>query len=148
MFSVRKRHKFILFVETILSKRKSSKRAVLFNTKALCKRAVLFFSPFCLRLKKNRFSKFFVRSLCALLCFFSLSFCSHFFFFLGVLVVAFFFNNTSANHVRLFIKTDEREKKAKTLKPFSLFSFLSLILIPLLARAYTKAEKTNAPCSF
>ena len=60
--------------------------------------------------------------------------------------MAFFFNNTSANHVRLFIKTDEREKKAKTLKPFSLFSFLSLIII-IITRVL-KRQRRRTPCFF
>ena len=61
--------------------------------------------------------------------------------------MAFFFNN-KRNHIRLLIKTDERKEGKKTLKPFSLFSFLSLILITLLSHFYTKAEKTNTRCSF
>lgn len=47
VFSVRKRDKFILFVvETILSKRKSSKRAVLFLAKVLKKEQSFFFFTF------------------------------------------------------------------------------------------------------
>ena len=47
VFSVRKRDKFILFVvETILSKRKSSKRAVLFLAKVLKKEQSFFFTFF------------------------------------------------------------------------------------------------------
>ena len=97
-------------------------------------------------LEKNRFSKFFVCSLCSLLCFFSLSRFALNFFFFGELV-AFFFNN-KRNHIRLLIKTDER-KEGKDFETFlSLFFPLFDTNNTTLDDFYTKAEKTNTRCSF
>ena len=54
-----------------------------------------------------------------LLCFFSFSFCSQFFFFWEL--VCFFFQQQAQNHIRLLIKTDER-KEGKDFETFlSLF---------------------------
>jgi hypothetical protein len=135
------KHHFWSFLK---KSKESSKRAVLCCTKSLWQKSSPFFSPFCLCALKTIVSQSFSSVLSPLCCAFfhsRFSFCSIFFFF-GARVL--FFSTTSATTFDSSLK----QTREKTLKPFSLFSFLSLILITLLSHFYTKAEKTNTPCSF
>ena len=103
-----------------------------------------FFSPFCLCLMKNRFSKFFVCSLCSLLCFFSFSRFAINFFFLGS-ARGFFFQQATTFDSSL---KQTREKKEKDFETFlSLFFPLFDTNNTTLALTQRQRRRTK-PCSF